>query len=312
MYGEILGLLTNLMFGIGFVLARNIREEASPIFQNAMRSIVSLACFTLICLFSGFILLIFQVSMQLWLILIGSITFMVIIGDSLALKSQSYLGPAKMLTITTISPFLTILLSIIFLNRPFSLTMLISGILISIGIIIINLKRVKMKKGDNQNHIESTEKKISKEFLIGTILAIIAAFSWSFGILLTDYSMNQIYIELNIGIISTIIALLIRYLFASIILGFVALKEEVKKSVHRTRRTWIFLLISALLSSTLGSIFFVESARTAGAAFLSLITTATPLFTIPFSYIINRERILKRELIGILIVLSGVLVILFF
>ena len=236
---------------------------------------------------------------------------MVIIGDSLALKSQSYLGPAKMLTITTISPFLTILLSIIFLNRRFSFTMLISGILISIGIIIINLKRVKMKVGDNQNHIESTEQKLSKDFLIGTILAIIAAFSWSFGIILTDYSMNQINIEFNIGIISTIIALLIRYLFASIILGFMALKEEVKKPVHRTRRTWILLLISALLSSTLGSIFFAESARTAGAAFLSLITTAMPLFTIPFSYIINRESILKRELIGILIILSGVLIILF-
>ncbi len=44
---------------------------------------------------------------------------------------------------------------------------------------------------------------------------------------------------------------------------------------------------------------------------MSLISTALPLFTIPLSYIINKENISKRGLLGIVIILTGVILILF-
>ncbi len=312
MYGETLGILTIVAFALGFVMARNIRYQASPIFQNAIRSITSLIVLIIICIFSGFFLVLFQVSAELWLVLIGSILLMVIFGDSLALKSQNYLDPAKTLSITTISPFLTIAFSVFFLNRPLSFNLIISGIFISLGVIIINYKKVKGKEEDRDNQIiEEKDENVSRGSLIGTIMALLAAVSWSIGIILTDYSMNQINTELNIGIMSTIIGLTIRYLFASLVLGIIALKVERKQSVPRTSHTWSYLLVSALISSALGSILFAESARTAGAVFLSLINTAIPLFTIPFSYLINKEKIKKMELIGILIILMGVLIVLF-
>ncbi len=49
----------------------------------------------------------------------------------------------------------------------------------------------------------------------------------------------------------------------------------------------------------------------AGATVISLISTALPLFTIPFSYVINKETISKNAFMGIIITLIGVLIILF-
>lgn len=140
---------------------------------------------------------------------------------------------------------------------------------------------------------------------------MITAISWAIGIALTDYSINQVDQVLNLGILSTMIAMMVRFLFASLLLSVIALIQSTKIPIPKKRNTWSILIISALLSYSIGSLFFGEAVHTAGATVMSIISTALPLFTIPFSYLINKESISKIDFVGIIITFSGVLIIFF-
>lgn len=313
MYGEIAAILTNVSFALSYVLARRIENEATPIFQNAVRTIIGFVTFFIICLAFGIFIHVFSLSIILIVVLMMSILFTITIGDTAYLQSQKTLGPAKALAITTTSPFFTILFSIIFLNRPFSILMIFSGFFIGLGVIIItkqNKKRADITILLNQQNNRNENQKRIKT-LKGTLWALVAAISWAIGIAISDYSITQVKITLNLGLLATMVAMLIRYAFASLILSTMAFIEGKRKPFPRGKKTWKILIISAIVSNTIGSIFFGEAVHYAGASFMSLISTALPLFTIPFSYIINKEKLSKIDYLGVILTLIGVLLILF-
>lgn len=319
MYGELMGILTGVSFALSFVLARKIENEATPIFQNAIRSVVGFITFLVICLIYGVFLKIFSIPIILVAILWMSILFTVILGDTIYLQSQKILGPAKALAISTTTPFFTILFATLFLNRPISIQMIFSAILIGMGVIIITKgeidKRNDIDINPYQSQMLNKQDKLTKirfsNTLKGILLALFTAISWAVGIALTDYSINQVDQIMNLGILSTMIAMTVRFLFASMSLGTIALIEGKRKPIPKNRNTWIILLISAILSYSIGSIFFGEAVHIAGATFMSLISTALPLFTIPFSYVINKEKLSKIGFLGVGITLLGVILILF-
>ncbi|MFX1309194.1 MAG: DMT family transporter [Promethearchaeota archaeon] len=314
-----MGILTGVSFALSFVLARKIENEATPIFQNAIRSVVGFITFLVICLIYGVFLKIFSIPIILVAILWMSILFTVILGDTIYLQSQKILGPAKALAISTTTPFFTILFATLFLNRPISIQMIFSAILIGMGVIIITKgeidKRNDIDINPYQSQMLNKQDKLTKirfsNTLKGILLALFTAISWAVGIALTDYSINQVDQIMNLGILSTMIAMTVRFLFASMSLGTIALIEGKRKPIPKNRNTWIILLISAILSYSIGSIFFGEAVHIAGATFMSLISTALPLFTIPFSYVINKEKLSKIGFLGVGITLLGVILILF-
>jgi DME family drug/metabolite transporter len=235
-----------------------------------------------------------------------SILCNVIIGDTAYLFSQRILGPAKALAIGNTTPFFTIIFATVFLNRPFTIQMIFSGILIGIGVLIIT-------KRDRKNDEESnnvTYQKTKKSSIKGLTYAFIAAISWAIGLALSDYSFSQANQILGLGLLSTILAMMVRFLFATIVLNFVSIIESRKKKRPKKKNTWLILIISAILSYSIGSIFFGEAVRTVGASIMSLLSAAMPLFTIPFSYFINHEGISKSSFLGVIMTIIGVVLIL--
>ena len=197
--------------------------------------------------------------------------------------------------------------------------MVFSIILIGVGVIIISKGKYKNNTETKLNNLDHKDDdwKVKKKYrfsksLKGTLLAVITAISWAIGIALTDYSISQVDLVLNLGILSTMIAMMVRFLFASLSLSIIALIESTKSPIPKKRNTWSILIISALLSYSIGSIFFGEAVHTVGATVMSIISTALPIFTIPFSYVINKETISKIDLVGIILTFSGVIIIFIF
>ena len=308
MYGELAAILVTLSFALSFVLARRIENEATPIFQSSIRASVGFITFFIISLIFGIIPHITQLPVLIIIMLSMSILFTVIIGDTAYLFSQRILGPAKALAIGNTTPFFTILFATVFLNRPFTIQMIFSGILIGVGVLIITKKDKELKEESDNLEIS---KKSRKKSLKGLIWAFIAAISWAIGLALSDYSITQTNQILGLGILSTMLAMMIRFMFATIILNFISVIESRKKSRPKKKNTWLILILSSILSYSIGSIFFGEAVHTAGATFMSLISTAMPLFTIPFAYLINKEKLSKKGFLGVIITLLGVLLILF-
>lgn len=307
MYGEIAAIMVILSFALSFVLARRIEKEATPIFQSTIRASVGFITFFIISLSFGIVPNLVQLPLIIIVMLSMSILFTVILGDTAYLMSQKTLGPAKALAIGNTTPFFTILFATTFLNRPFSIQMIFSGILIGIGVLIIT------KRGEN-NIKESIEpesiQKHKKIQIKGTLWAFFAAISWAIGLALSDYSLTQANEILGLGILSTMLAMMVRFLFASVLLNTISLVESRKKPIPKGRKTWLILILSSILSYSIGSIFFGEAVRTVGASIMSLLSAAMPLFTIPFSYLINRESITKQGFLGVILTIIGVVIIL--
>jgi drug/metabolite transporter (DMT)-like permease len=79
-------------------------------------------------------------------------------------------------------------------------------------------------------------------------------------------------------------------------------------SFKKSSQTWYILLIASIIGTSLGAYLYTEAAHTAGAIVMSLLASASPLFSLPLTYWLNKERITKYGLLGVFSTIFGVIV----
>lgn len=323
MYGEIIALLANFVFVLSNVLFRQTEHEVSSIFINLFRTFTGMLTFIIFSVFTGLFSLIFSLPWILWFILILSFVFGQVIGDTAYFNAQKELGATKALTLSLTFPVFTFLLSFLFLGRSFDVKFIFSGILIGIGVLII----AKSKLSPRVSHLieyefeevsKESEKDIKKRKIKAILFGITASLAWAIGLVFIDYGVKEINNILDIGSLSSVVGNIIRFPFAFLLLLLMGWREErynkineSKGKLHKriSRRTFAFLIIASLLGTSLGVFLYTEAARIAGGTVLSLITTANPLFALPLTYIINKEKISKKGFIGVFLTIIGVILI---
>ncbi len=322
MIGEIFAIFAVLTFVVSNVLFRKVEQATSPTFINFFRTAVGTLTFIIIALIIGAFFNIFLLPWELWIILFVSFLFGQVIGDTAYFNAQKELGTTLALAISMTFPLFTFILSLIFLNRPFELNMLLSLILIGAGITIIG--RYKMQAEENELSVENREHLSIKNRLRNTlsttsfkaiIFGVIASLGWAIGLVIIDYATNQIdQIVVTAGF-SSIIANVIRFPFALLILILMVWRENNLKIDHttyqkKTRKTWSILLGASIIGTSIGAFLYTEAARTAGANVMALLASASPLFSLPLTYWINKEKVSKEGFFGVVLTVIGVMVIL--
>ncbi|MFX0022584.1 MAG: DMT family transporter [Candidatus Hermodarchaeota archaeon] len=320
MLGKLVAISAVFTFVVSNVIFRKTELEVSPTFINFFRTAIGTLTFFFIILILNQLNLIFVVSWELWLLLILSFVFGQVIGDTAYFIAQKDLGTTIALAISMTFPLFTFILSLVFFNEPFKLNLVLSLILIGIGVIIIGRSKsipreVKLDTNANQEIliIESQKKKYIKA--IG--FCFTASIGWAIGAVLIEYATVQIDQIIYVEELSSIIGNVIRFPFALMILGSMVLREEylIKKKPNPSYQrksiyTWMFLLGGSLIGTSLGAYLYTESVHLAGANLVSLIATASPLFALPLTYLVNKERISRFGFIGVIITILGVIVIL--
>ena len=312
MAGELFAIGASLCFVTSNVIFRKSEHEASPIFINFFRTFIGTVTFILVVLITNTIGIIFQLSAQIWLWVILSFLFGQVLGDTSYFIAQKDLGTTKALAIATTFPIFTFILSMIFLDEPFDWNLIISFVFIAIGVYVIGKSKSPVKSlspssepGDSTlENIPSPSPKIGK----GVKWAFLASFGWAAGLVIIDWATNEITQVLQVEGMSSVFGNVIRFPFAMFALGGMVFVNEGPRTFRKSKATWGWLILGALVGSTIGVFFFTEAARIAGATFMSLIATANPLFALPLSYLINREKITRLGFLGIIITLLGVVI----
>jgi len=324
MAGELTAIIAVLCFVGSNVLFRKTEHQASPLFINLVRTAIGTITFFLSALVLNILGQILLLPWELWLILCISFVFGQVIADTSYFKAQKELGTTIAMAVSMTFPLFTFILSLIFLNRPFDLNVIISFILVSIGIIIIG--KSKLTSENNTLSRERNQKTLFKQkwrefFSKNTIKAIgfglIASLGWAIGLVIIDYATNEIDRILQINELSSIIGNVIRFPFALFILGSLVLREsylrdkiEVPSNQKRSSKTWGILILASIIGTSIGVYVYTEAARTAGATLMALITSASPLFSLPLTYWLNKEKITKFGFLGVIFTIVGVVVIL--
>ena len=316
MTGELIAILAVLTFVVSNVLFRKTERYASPVFINFFRTAIGTLTFIVLAVILGIFTYIFLLPWNLWIITILSFLFGQVIGDTAYFKAQKELGTTLALAISMTFPMFTVILSLIFLNRAFEPKIILSIVLIGLGIIVIGKSKMN---AENKNPLDSEihpQKLSYHTSFVPIVYALIASLGWAIGLVIIDYVTNQIDQILVTNGISSIISNVIRFPFALLILLLMVWRENnfgnSKQNIYSFRKpskTWFILLIASIIGTSLGAYLYTEAAHTAGAIVMSLLASASPLFSLPLTYWLNKEKITKYGFLGVLTTILGVIVV---
>jgi DME family drug/metabolite transporter len=316
MAGEIIAIFAVLTFVVSNVLFRKTERDASPVFINFFRTAIGTLTFIVVAVVLGIFTYIFLLPWYLWIVTFLSFLFGQVIGDTAYFKAQKELGTTIALAISMTFPLFTIILSVIFLNHAFEYKMILSIVLIGAGIIVIGKSKINAENKKSLDSEIHAQKLISYTLFKPIVYALIASLGWAIGLVIIYYVTKQIGEILNTDGVSSIISNVIRFPFALSILVVMVWREnritnspQYLYSFKKPSQTWLVLLIASIIGTSLGAYLYTEAALTAGPNVMSLLASASPLFSLPLTYWLNKERITKYGFLGILFTILGVIVV---
>ncbi len=138
---------------------------------------------------------------------------------------------------------------------------------------------------------------------LGEIAALLAAICWT---------STAILFEITSRKIGSVAVNILRLIFAFIILCFYTfITRGLILPVDATSSTWFWLGISGIIGLFIGDIFLFEAFALISSRVAMLIMSFVPLLTVFFGWFIIDEKLTIINILGILLTVSGVLVVAF-
>lgn len=221
-----------------------------------------------------------------------TIVFLILSGISTGMSWLCYFKALQLGNVNKVTPIdksstiLTMILAMIFLGESITLFKVISIILIGIGTYLMI-----EKKDDNK------QEKNNKWLIYAFGSAIFASLTSILG------KVGIEGVESNLGTaIRTIVVLIMAWLVV-----FVTKKQGEIKSVDK--KSWKFLLLSGLTTG-LSWLCYYKALQDGQASIVVPIDKLSILVTIAFSYIILKERLKKKSIMGLILIVIGTLLLL--
>ena len=299
--GEVIALITTLCWSLGIFPFTEAAKRIGSAPLNQYRLLLAWIIISIILFFwndLNFVELFTEPQPYhfIFLGLSGIIGFS--IGDYCSFNSFKLLGPKLASLYTTFAPGAALLIGYIALNESVNLIG-IFGILITVsGVIWLTLSK---KDSNAATQVGYTRDKR------GIIYGIIGALCQGTGLVLSKYGMDYYEVKLQ-----TMHAVWIRLLFAfsaAFIVSLLAgkLKANSKPIFTNEKNNLPFMFLGTLLGPVMGvtlSLFAIQKLEVAVA---QTIFALLPLFVLPISLIIYKERITSQSVFACLLALVGVL-----
>ncbi|MFQ6126855.1 MAG: DMT family transporter [Candidatus Heimdallarchaeota archaeon] len=285
--GEISGLLGALFFGTGNVVYRKTSEEMDIIPMNFFRTILGFLFFVTLTVITQNPTELLSLSRYVVLMLALSVFFNVAMGDTAYFKAQHTVGVSRAFPITNLLPLLTLFFAHFLLGEPLTERYFVGVLLVIGGVYFVT----QLPKGKLIG-LEMSSRRI------GFGLAFLAALCWTFGTLTLRLSLSEI---------DAISANSVRYAFAILFLGLMSSRNgSVQKMGKYKRQTLKVVAIATIFNVMLGSLFWADSVKFAGATKSATLTATSPLFALPFSIKFLGESFSWKILLGTIMTICGI------
>jgi len=213
------------------------------------------------------------------------------IGDTIFIKSLSYLNVSRAFPIAQCSnPVFTMLLAVLLLGESFTWVTGLGAFFVLLGIYLITSTRTTPG-------VNSTPRRIRGK---GVILAIIAGAAWSIA---------AVTLKLGALDMDPMVAAAIRMSSAVIVLLPFTLSQRKKGALQLRKygsRSLALALTSGLIDYGVGMVFFIIAIQLIGAGKTVVLSSSAPLFLLPFSIFILKEKLTRLTLVGIFTGVTGI------
>ncbi len=290
MLGVLAGLMTALSWAVGSVMMRDLSRKLDPVTLNAPRTLVGgLLMMALVFVTrqqGGFA----SITPLQILFMVGSMLVGGGIGEAFYVTSLSRIGVARAFPIASIYPALTLVLGVLILTEIVSLGIVAGLVLVIVGVVLISRSSSGVVIDP---HYQTTAGGVS--FALG------AAAFWTISILMLAPGIEGH---------SAVVVSSIRVPILSLVLwAIVAVRGTWHHLLKLTPREWALLLVGGLFGWGLGSILFVVTVSLVGPTQAAILTSTSPMFALPLSAVLLRERVNVHVWVGTALTICGIILV---
>lgn len=279
MLGEVLSIVTALMWAASTILSASVLKDIDSLSVNAIKTLFAAISMLPIAIFMGEIQLDTKIDYYglFFVVLAAIIGFG--LGDTCLFKSITLIGVSRSYMLAHTSPFFTLILATLFLGEPFCLRYLIGIVIIFAGIITVLMnKNTKKTEGNHK----------------GYLIAFVTAILWSMG---------ATFITFGLKSINVILANTVRY---PILFLFLFLSSRLwKKNLTLTKTNIMRLALSGIIGMTFGGIAFLYSVQLIGVSRTIPLSSSSPVLVSLMSSIFLKEKVTWRMFAASIMVILG-------
>ena len=293
-YGEIAALFTSVCWAFNSVVFTRAGKRVGAVTVNYLRLWIAFPALLLIhwLLFSTPFPFAIEPSRFLYLGVSGLIGF--VIGDTMLFESFLLIGPRRAMLLALLVPVCGSLLAWVFLGEKL-LAMELISMLVTIG----GIAWVVAEKTAPAAALNSRE---PRKYRLGVLLAVGGAIGQAVGLLFSRLGLADGY--------SAISATLVRVSVSALVLAVLSLIQG-KFHSHlvkmKDKKALLEISAGAVTGPVLGVALSLVAIAHAHIGVASTLMSLTPVFLLPVSYFLFKEKITSRAIIGTLIALLGVI-----
>ena len=304
-WGEFFALASPLCWALAIVLFRRSGETMPPFELNLLKNSVALFCMVLTLL--GVLLLgamdsglneavpagpfLPEFSGWDWFIILGSGALGMAAADTLYLRTLNLVGAGRAGIIgSLLSPFV-IVMSAVYLAERLTSWQWAGFALVMTGILVVAIKRYQTE--------------VSAELLRkGLFIGIAAVAMMALGIVMVKPVLEQgpflwvVTLRLFGGVAAMVLLVAVRHQWRNLL------------AVYRKPHPWKLTLVACLLSGYVGSLLWLAGYKLIPASEASIYNEAQGGFMVLLAWLILKEPITSRKILGIILTVAGVMVML--
>ena len=220
-------------------------------------------------------------------VLVASGIIGIAVGDTLFFKSLQDLGAKMQVLYFMLGQIVTMLLSFLLLGDVLTLEEYTGAMILLCGIVIVTWGRQE----DHPNKSRG---------IIGGFLSILC------------FSVSTVMIKFTEDDIDIVSASFYRMLAGTLIMTLFGLTTHKMKSwitPLRDYKTLALFLLNVVVITIGGFILSMYAIKSISVSLASILSTTEPVFVLLLAYLINHEKVSKRELIGTAVSIIGLLII---
>lgn len=292
--GELAAVGTSLCFSFGSTFFTLSGRALGSVIVNRGRLLAAVLLVMLMhLLFYGQLLpLDAGTDRWIWLGLSGVVGL--VLGDTFLLQAFVLIGPRLSMLMMALAPVLGALLAWLFLGETLALQE-IAGIAVTLlGILVVIGERSASTPGTLQTHDR-------RGYIIGLLCGLGGAAGQAGGLVLSKFGLTNAFPVLSANVI--------RLLAAMIVVWAVALVNRQMGSTYRALRAnpraAVLMLAGTLLGPVFGVLLSLLAVQNTNVGVASTLSSLMPIFLIPISYFIFKERASKQAIAGTVIAFAG-------
>ena len=288
--GSAIGLIGSALYGLSVVVYRSQASEINPVAVSSIKMWVALPFMTIMTLLLPGLEAAFLPMATIMLLSI-SVLLGAVFGDTIYLWSQERIGVSYAFPIAMSFPIITFFLTVWFLDEPLILSRLVGAIIAVIGIVLIS---------NEQNRNQKDSETPVKLDILGILGAVVTAFL---------YAIGTTVLQVGIEGVDPIAGNLIRTIVGSIAFIPMVAVAQLGGMKLISQKAIVRVIIAGFFGMAVGSLLYVAAVAIVGAAIMSVLSSTAPLFAVPVSVFILKEKLTTVAGIGILATIIGVVLV---